>query len=225
MIWKTDNNLTYAAVVPAAGLSSRMGAFKPLLDLNGKPLICRTLDSLWAGGAETICVVTGHRAEELEAAAAAPDVRFVRNPDYAQNGMLESVQIGLKALFGKGRQTAAEHPFDFVFILPGDIPLVSPETMQALTSAAEGGADLSGRGTAAVVRPSFQGRAGHPVLLNSVMAEDLLQYKGPDGLRGFLKGHLAETVFVETDDPAILADADTPEDYQKVLELKKKRGF
>lgn len=217
MIWKTDNNLTYAAVVPAAGLSSRMGAFKPLLDLNGKPLICRTLDSLWAGGAETICVVTGHRAEELEAAAAAPDVRFVRNPDYAQNGMLESVQIGLKALFGKGRQTAAEHPFDFVFILPGDIPLAGPQTMQALKTAAESGA--------LIARPSHKGRAGHPALLSNSMVAELLQYKGPDGLRGFLKGHLAETVFVETDDPAILADADTPEDYQKVLELKKKRGF
>ena len=124
-----QNIFKYAAVVPAAGLSSRMGAFKPLLDLGGKPLICRTLDSLRAGGCGKIFIVTGHRADELEAAAAAPDVRFVRNPAYASTGMLESVQKGLFELL-------REDPPDFVILLPGDVPLVNSDTMHALKDAA-----------------------------------------------------------------------------------------
>lgn len=216
--------MKFAAVVPAAGLSSRMGSFKPLLDLNGKPLICRTLDSLRAGGAERIVVVTGHRAEELEAAVAAPDICFVRNQDYAHTGMFESVKIGLSELGIAGREaqndrdemTIAAHSSPFfsyyIFILPGDIPLVSPGTMQSLKTAASNGA--------AIVRPSYQGKAGHPVLLSSSAAQELLQYKGPEGLRGFLKDHLSETVFVEADDPAILMDADTPEDYMTLYSLR-----
>ena len=215
--------MRFAAVVPAAGLSSRMGSFKPLLDLGGKPLICHTLDSLRAGGAERIFVVTGHRAEDLEDAVAAPDVRFVRNPDYAQTGMLESVQAGLKSLQAE--------PFDCVFILPGDVPLVSRKTMEALKAGmceltAVSATDLSNdRQSPKALRPSYRGRAGHPVLLNRPMAEALLQYRGPDGLRGFLRqqtrelkgasrGDLHGTVrVIETSDPGILADADTPEDF------------
>ncbi|MBR5641788.1 MAG: nucleotidyltransferase family protein [Firmicutes bacterium] len=208
--------MRFVAVVPAAGLSSRMGSFKPLMDLNGKALICRTLNSLRAGGAEKICVVTGHRAEELEAAIAAPDVCFVRNPDYASTGMLESVQLGLKAIFpelSEGRRNTAEPTsYGAIFILPGDIPLVCPETMQALKSAAKGGAQI--------VRPSHNGRAGHPVLLSQKTAYELLSYTGPDGLRGFLKGHLPETIFVETDDSAIHADADTPEECCRLSGLR-----
>ena len=133
-----------------------MGAFKPLLDLGGKPLICRTLDSLRAGGCGKIFIVTGHRADELEAAAAAPDVHFVRNPDYASTGMLESVQKGLFELL-------REDPPDFVILLPGDVPLVNSDTMHALKEAARNGA--------AIARPSHQGKAGHPVLLDRAMAE------------------------------------------------------
>ena len=195
-----QNIFKYAAVVPAAGLSSRMGAFKPLLDLGGKPLICRTLDSLRAGGCEEICVVTGYRADELEAAAAAPDVRFVRNPDYASTGMLESVQRGLSELL-------REDPPDFVILLPGDVPLVNGDTMRTLKETARNGA--------VIARPSHQGKAGHPALLDRAMAGQLLAYSGPEGVRGFLRGHADETVFLETDDPGILADVDTPEDYQK----------
>ena len=56
--------------------------------------------------------------------------------------------------------------------------------------------------------------------MSSSAAQELLQYKGPEGLRGFLKDHLSETVFVETGDPAILMDADTPEDYIALFSLR-----
>ena len=202
--------MKFAAVVPAAGLSSRMGDFKPLLDLNGKPLICRTLDSLRAAGCGTICVVTGHRADELEAAAAAPDVCFLRNENYASTGMLESVQLGLADLLAK-QEDAAKTAF---FILPADIPLVSAQTMEALKTEAEKGGSFA-------LRPSYHGRAGHPVLLDRTMALALMAYRGEEGLRGFLRkaAEIQPEIVrvIACEDPGILADADTPEDYQAVL--------
>ena len=84
--------------------------------------------------------------------------------------------------------------------------------MQSLKTAASNGATI--------VRPSYQGKAGHPVLLSSSAAQELLQYKGPEGLRGFLKDHLPETIFVETDDSAIHADADTPEEFSRLSGLR-----
>ena len=202
--------MKFAAVVPAAGLSSRMGSFKPLLDLNGSPMIIRTLDSLRAAGCGKICVVTGHRAEELESAAAALDVCFLHNENYAATGMLESVQLGLAELLVETEETA-------FFILPGDVPLVSQQTMEALKTEAEKGGSFA-------VRPSYNGKAGHPVLLDRTMALALLSYRGEDGLRGFLRKaaeiqpELVRVIACE--DPAILADADTPEDFRALTSLK-----
>ncbi|MBQ6294778.1 MAG: molybdopterin-guanine dinucleotide biosynthesis protein MobA, partial [Firmicutes bacterium] len=62
--------------------------------------------------------------------------------------------------------------------------------------------------------------AGHPVVLDRSAAQMLLSYKGLDGMRGFLRQLEADAAasfvrVIETDDPGILADVDTPEDYQK----------
>lgn len=212
-----QNIFKYTAVVPAAGLSSRMGAFKPLLDLGGKPLICRTLDSLRNAGCGKIFVVTGHRADELEAAAAAPDVRFVRNPDYASTGMLESVQLGLNACLSENLDLSVrKDSVSLVFILPGDIPLIRTETMRRLAEVAQ----KQLLALPFVLRPSYRGRAGHPVVLDRSAAQMLLSYKGLDGIRGFLRQLEADAAasfvrVIETDDPRILTDVDTPEDYLK----------
>ena len=204
--------MRFAAVVPAAGLSSRMGAFKPLLDLYGEPLICRTISSLRSAGCEMICVVTGYRADKLEAAAAAPDVLFVRNEAYASTGMLESIQLGLAVLLEELDKTD-ETAF---FILPGDIPLVKGQTMEALKTEAE-------KSSSFALRPSYEGKPGHPVLLDRTMTLALMAYHGEDGLRGFL--HKAAAIqpelvrVIPCEDPAILADADTPEDFKALTSL------
>ena len=202
--------MKFAAVVPAAGLSSRMGDFKPLLDLNGRPMMIRTLDSLRAAGCKKFCVVTGHRAEDLETAAAASDVCFLRNENYRSTGMLESVQLGLNELLAEPAETA-------FFILPGDVPLVSRQTMEALKTEAEKGGSFA-------LRPSYNGKAGHPVLLDRTMALALLPYRGEDGLRGFLRkaAEIQPNVVrvIACEDPAVLADADTPEDFLALTSLK-----
>lgn len=190
-----------AAVVAAAGLSSRMGAFKPLLPLGSAPLLARTLAPLRAAGASPIAVVTGHRASELQARMRAEDLRFVYNAVYASTDMLASLRLGLHAL---------ENGFDRVLLLPGDAAGILPETVRRL---------LKSPGEA--LRPAFGGKPGHPVLLSAAVARALCTYDGLGGLRGFLK--TVGVREVETNDPGILLDADTPADYEKLRALWRER--
>ncbi|MDR1422052.1 MAG: nucleotidyltransferase family protein [Coriobacteriales bacterium] len=86
-----------AAIVPVAGLSSRMGSFKPLLEIDGEPLIRRTVRSVLAGGAREVRVVLGREAEAVRAALAdLPDITFVENPLFASTDMLRSVQLAMR---------------------------------------------------------------------------------------------------------------------------------
>ncbi|MCD7760438.1 MAG: nucleotidyltransferase family protein, partial [Clostridiales bacterium] len=117
-----------AGLVVAAGLSSRMGAFKPLLPLGDRTVIEKTVDSLLTGGAELVTVVTGYRGNEVEAVLSrrfGGKVSFVRNGDYASTDMLQSVRLGCGAL-----------PLcDAFFLLPGDMPAVGEGTFRLLVEA------------------------------------------------------------------------------------------
>jgi len=87
-----------SGVILAAGLSSRMGAFKPLMDVGGKPMILRVIDMMHSTGAARIVVVTGHNRQALEAALSpCENVECVCNPDYATTQQLESLRLALKA--------------------------------------------------------------------------------------------------------------------------------
>ena len=189
------------AVVLAAGLSSRMGAFKPLLPLGGGTLIGSAVRRLFEGGAERIVVVTGSRAREVERALAGLPVRFAHNPDYAQTQMLDSAKIGLRAL---GACEAA-------FLLPADIPMFRPETLDALRrTLAHTGADAA--------RPRAGGKHGHPLLLSSKAVSAVFAHDGTDGLKGVLRRLRMKSC--ETDDPGCLLDADTQADYERLAAFR-----
>lgn len=194
-----------AAVVPAAGLSRRMGAFKPLLPLGGKPVIAHTVGCLQAAGVHDICVVTGYQAKALEGALSGLPVRLAHNARYFETGMLESIQVGLLAL----------PPFDAVFLLPGDMPAVHPHTFTLLIRAQA----ATGAG---VVRPAYLGRHGHPPLLTPRVTRHLLAFRGKGGLRAALSPYARSAHTVETGDPGCLLDLDTPEDMQTLLTVFKK---
>ena len=189
--------MSYGAVIAAAGFSSRMGEFKPLLPLGGQTMIAVLIGRLRAAGVEEILVVTGHNGDRLEAHLAELGVNFVRNPDYASTQMFESICLGLRGLRGC---------HDGVFITPGDVPLVRPETIREMEQRA-----------AAVVRPVYGGRQGHPVLLSAEVVPQVLRYDGTDGLRRVLRQLNDRTVRVEVPDEGVLLDADTPEEFQTLL--------
>lgn len=193
------------ALILAAGLSRRMGEFKPLLPLRGAALIENSVGSALAGGAETAVVVTGCRADEVEDVlrrAFGERVRFARNPDYAATDMLRSVQLGVAAL------PACEA----FFLLPGDMPAVAAGTYAKLLAARE-------REAAPVIFPALDGRRAHPPLIDARLIPAILAYDGGGGLRGLWKRYEGELRTVPVDDAGVWLDLDTPADYQKCKNL------
>ena len=197
-----NDRRTVGAVVAAAGLSSRMGAFKPLLPFDGATVIERCVANLRAAGADEIVVVTGRRAEDVEKQLAGSGVKTVRNPDYAETQMFDSLRIGLRALSPR---------CGVVLLTPGDVPLVRPETIRALL-AARGG----------FVCPSCGGKRGHPVALDAAYLPALLACGGEGGLRGAVRALAIPETEIEVEDAGIRLDLDTPEDYEKLLDMLKR---
>ena len=195
---------TIGALVLAAGLSRRMGDFKPLLPLRGAALIENSVGSVLSGGAESAVVVTGHRADEVEDVlrrAFGERVRLVRNPDYASTDMLRSIQIGAAAL----------PPCEAFFLLPGDMPAVAADTCGRLLAARE-------REAAPVIFPALDGRRAHPPLIDARLIPEILAFDGGGGLRGLWERHESGIRAVPVDDAGVRLDLDTPEDYQKCKE-------
>lgn len=182
------------AVIATAGLSSRMGDFKPLLCLSEGTIIQRVVQTLQQVGAAPVMVVVGYKAEAIERHLANTGVHFVRNEAYAETEMFDSIRLGLQHL---------PVPCDRIFLTPGDIPLVRPETLRHLLNH-----------KVPAIRPLYEGRPGHPLLLDIDSAMAIADYTGPNGLMGAIRSLNIPLVGVETDDPGVLLEADTPEDFQ-----------
>ena len=198
---------TICGLVLAAGLSRRMGDFKPLLPFRGKTLIENTIDSILSSGAHQVVVVTGHRADELEAVLSEKyegRVILTRNHEFATSDMLRSIQIGC----------AAMPECDAFFLLPGDMPVVEPITFQKVLAQRDG--------TLGVIFPTLDGFRKHPPLVDYRLIPQILGFHGEGGLRRFWQEqeHLIRTVAV--DDAGVWMDLDTQEDYKKCKEKYEK---
>ncbi|MCL2789012.1 MAG: nucleotidyltransferase family protein [Desulfobulbus sp.] len=189
------------AIILAAGFSSRMGEMKGLLPLGGRTMLARCVDLFLDCGIKDVVVVTGHRADEVGAAAKAAGARAAFNPDYA-DGMYGSIRTGV------GRLAARCPGF---FLLPVDIPLLRRGTIHLLArSFAETRAMLS--------YPVFAGRRGHPPLIHGDCIAAILAERAPEGgLRTLLARIEAKQPTqvreVQVADANIHLDLDTPEDF------------
>jgi CTP:molybdopterin cytidylyltransferase MocA len=199
--------MKFGAVITAAGLSSRMGAFKPLLPLGNSTIIERIIGALREGGAEDIAVITGRDAGLIEKALAAYRLTFLHNSDYAITDMFFSAAMGLEFM--------AEHAGG-IFFTPADIPLFSAATVRLL-------AERIREDNQHIVIPACQGRKGHPLVMLSQTAKELIRHKGPGGLRGAIDAYNGPKAILEVDDRGILYDTDTPEDYAYMLEVMGKQ--
>ena len=186
-----------AAIILAAGQSSRMGQHKLLLPLLGKPLLLHAAASALAAGCDDVLVVVGYRAEAVRQLLSDQPVRVVENPDFAQ-GQSTSVRAGIAALTP---QTEA------ALILLGDQPLVSPAILQRLM--------LAWRDTARpIVAPYYAGQRGNPVLFARALFPELLTVTGDQGGREVLQRHAAEIYIAQTE---AAQDLDTWQEYQTLL--------
>ena len=181
-----------AAIVLAAGYSSRMGDFKSLMPLGGKNLLAHSSGVFQRAGVSSVSVVTGHRGEEVEAEAARLGLSSIRNPQY-NRGMFSSVLLAVQEMQQQMQQ------LDGFFILPVDIPLLYPATISKLIESFDG---------RSVLLPVFCGEQGHPPLIPSGVIPAILGHDGTGGLKTILNTLSSRKIPVW--DRGILLDADTP---------------
>lgn len=202
--------MNVAAVVLAAGRSRRMGQPKPVLPLGGTTVLEQIVRALREGGVETVLVVTGHARDQVAALAGRAAAREVHNPDYARKEMLSSVQVGLRAL---------PQGVDAALICLGDQPRLRARVVRAIIAACA---------PDRIVVPSYRMRRGHPVLLPRAFWPEVLAAPPGSTLRDVLHRHEGAITHVVVDDESVLADMDTPEEYERErrrLEEHRERGI
>ncbi len=191
-------NKTYCVIL-AAGLSSRMGRYKPLLPVNGQPAIVHLITTMQDAGVDHCIIVTGYCADDLKNACRTLDhVSFVHNPHYASTQMLDSAKIGFRAV---------PDACSRILFTPADIPLIPVSVVRELLKCPD-----------PLIYPVCRDQKGHPVSIKKDYLEQIISFNGNHGLRGALDSLPVDPAYLETDDPGILMDMDTPEDYQKILE-------
>jgi molybdenum cofactor cytidylyltransferase len=185
-----------AAIVLAAGRSTRMGAENKLLaDVGGTPMVRLVVQAALASKARPVLAVTGHQAAEVGSALAGLDAALVANPDYA-TGLASSLKAGIRALPGD---------CSGVVVLLGDMPGIMPEHLDRLIETF-----VAGNGTA-IVAPTYGRERGNPVVWPAAFFPGLLQLEGDAGARRLLVEHAGQVALVDLGTDAVLADIDTPE--------------
>jgi molybdenum cofactor cytidylyltransferase len=192
-----------AAVVLAAGRSTRMGAVnKMIAEIGGKPLVRIAAEQALASKASSVIVVTGHQRDRIEAALKGLNVRFANNPDYAE-GLGTSLRAGIAAVPPEA---------DGAVILLGDMPHIDAKLIDRLIAA------FDPEKGALVVVPTIEGRRGNPVIWARRFFPELMAVTGDVGARHIV-ARVAEAVAeVAVTDPAITVDVDTPEVLAKISE-------
>jgi molybdenum cofactor cytidylyltransferase len=192
----TDGNRNVAAIILAAGRSTRMGGPNKLLaELNGKPLVRIVTEQALASKAQGVIVVTGHQAEQVEKALQGLKVKFVRNPDFA-DGLASSVKAGIAAVPASA---------DGAVICLGDMPLISAQLIDRLIEAF-----APDRGNLIAV-PVSDARRGNPVLWSRRFFNELMTLDGDIGARHLIARHGEAVAEVAVEGFGAFLDIDTPQ--------------
>ena len=186
------------ALIVAAGMSTRMGEFKPMLSIGSISVAQRVIATLHQAGVSKIVMVTGYNATILERHLAGNGIIFLRNEDYATTQMFDSVKIGLAYLRDK---------CDKVLFTPVDVPLFTARTVKIIL---DSGASLA--------CPMCEGQQGHPILIASHLIPEIMNDCGEQGLKGAMDRCSVPLLRIDVDDPGTIHDADTPEDYSALVD-------
>jgi molybdate transport repressor ModE-like protein len=186
------------ALIVAAGMSKRMGQFKPMLSIGSISVAQRVVATLSQAGVSKIVMVTGYNATALERHLSGNGIIFLRNENYENTQMFDSVKIGLKYLMDK---------CDKVLFTPVDVPLFTANTVKTI---------LDSDSPLAV--PMCEGRQGHPILIANHLIPEILSDCGEMGLKGAMDRCSVPLVRINVSDPGTIHDADTPEDFSVLLE-------
>lgn len=190
------------AVILAAGTAKRMGQQKLLLPLAGQPLLSHVLKAvrsvLWA---DCIAVI-GEPEAELTALCQAEDIHSIYNAK-RQQGQSTSVTLALRQL---------TQDLDGIMFLLGDQPLISPALLEVLIAQF-----MQAASNKAIIVPCYQGQRYSPVLFGDFWRPALAALTGDTGGRQIIRANPGQIVEVSWPDKSTFYDADTWEEYQKII--------
>ncbi|MEN6480731.1 MAG: nucleotidyltransferase family protein [Anaerolineaceae bacterium] len=204
-----NNQPNICAVVLAAGLSSRMGTQKMLLQWGVKTILTSIIDSLMEAHIQPIIVVTGANAQKIEKALKNYPVSIVFNPLYSDGEMLHSVQTGLNAVPQNCKG---------VMVVLGDQPQIDRSIIESLCNHF-----LNGKKEISV--PSYNMRRGHPWIFHQKYVSEIQSLKSPQSLRDFFEAKTEKIEYLLVDTPAVIKDIDTPDDYENEKPKDHKKGL
>jgi 4-nitrophenyl phosphatase len=191
-----------AAVLLAAGGSTRFGQPKQLLDWHGKPLVAHVADVALAAGLSPLVVVLGHQADAVRAALGSRPFQVATNWRW-ESGLSSSVQAGLAAL---------DPTTEAALFLLCDQPLLTPRLLRELMSRF----DPEGP---TIVHPVLGGARRSPTLFGRELFAELGGVTGDKGGRVLVERYPERVARVTVDKPQLLADVDTPDEYRRLLAL------
>lgn len=200
-----------SAVVLAAGYSSRMGSFKPLLHVGGVPALERLIAGIKNAGIKNIAVVTGYQHELLQPVISSMSgdgtvIVEAYNAGF-DSGMFSSIQTGIAEV----REVFPDS--EGCFLMPVDCPLIDSKVITAMEEAVTHSGDAA-KDSFAV--PVFEGKKGHPLYVPAGYAEEICSYGGLGGLKGITDKYWDRMLRVPVDAEGCILDMDTPEGYREI---------
>ncbi len=187
----------FGICILAAGFSSRMGRFKPLLPIGDKSVIERAIDVSKAAGIGQITVVTGYNRDAISPIVHRKKAIEAFNPNF-EKGMFTSIQRGVAAL---------SSDLDGFFIMPVDCPLVTETVLRLLMKESE---------PETFTVPCYCGKKGHPLLVPGAYRDAILSHDGTGGLKAITDRDFDKMKRVETGFEGVVMDMDTPAAYEEI---------
>jgi molybdenum cofactor cytidylyltransferase len=196
-----DSSTFISALLLAAGMGERMGGIKQLLTIGEQRMIEVALDNLLNSRCDEIIVVLGFAAAEIRPLVKGKEgVKVVINPKF-EEGISTSIHQGLRAV--DPRTTG-------IIIALADQPFIPPEVINTLIEGFQAG--IKG-----IVLPVYQGKRGHPVILNRKKYEgELLDLQGDVGGKEIVRNHPEDVLEVAVASKGVVMDIDAPEDYKDI---------
>ncbi|MDO5413841.1 MAG: histidine phosphatase family protein [Bacillota bacterium] len=190
----------YAAVILAAGYSSRMKSFKPLLPVGEMTAVERSIEAAKGAGIKNIIVVTGHNRESMLQVLKKNGVPESYNESYAK-GMFSSIKAGVSS----AKKAFSE--IKGVVLMPVDCPLISSKVISSVMQSADDDSFCV---------PVYEGKKGHPLLIPEKYFVEICDYDGPGGLKGVTDKYWDKMKRVPVEEEGCVLDMDTPEGYEEI---------
>lgn len=185
------------AIILAAGESRRMGKVKLLLPFGEKTIIETVIDSVIQSDIDEVLVVLGSNAENIAEKIRNYPLMTTVNPNF-RDGMLSSIQWGFENV---------PESIEAVLVMLGDQPLVTSSVINRIIQTYK-------QTKKGIILPVYHKRRGHPILIDFKYRDEVKQINPDTGLRELVHNHTQDILEVEVDDPGILKDIDTLEDYK-----------